>query len=112
MRALSERETRLLLKITRAIPDGETLIDQVEHAQVTDDSTPTFLHLQVQDSRVTSHLPDGPVQGRFPVTRNGEIEGELMVWVKGGWLSGLEFAWVTDVAPSEMPSPDDVGVGI
>lgn len=52
----------------------------------------------------------GPVPGRFPVQHGGELLGELLVWLRGGRLAGLEYAWVTDTAPTGMPEPEDVFV--
>jgi hypothetical protein len=39
---------------------------------------------------------------------SGETIGEVLVWLKGGRLVGLEHAWVTEVAPAGMPSADSV----
>lgn len=29
--------------------------------------------------------------------------GEVLVWVTGGYLSALEYAWTTDAVPVAMP---------
>jgi hypothetical protein len=33
-------------------------------------------------------------------------EGFINVWVENGYLSMLEYSWVTDRMPTEYPSPD------
>jgi hypothetical protein len=32
----------------------------------------------------------------------------VLVWISGGYLDGLEYAWFTDDAPGTMPSADSV----
>lgn len=29
--------------------------------------------------------------------------GEVLVWVGGGYLSAIEYAWVTDKTPDRLP---------
>jgi hypothetical protein len=41
---------------------------------------------------------------------NGEPLGEIVVWVTAGYLSDLEFAWVTDDIPAAIPSPERIRV--
>ena len=36
--------------------------------------------------------------------------GELLVWATDGYLSAIEFAWVTDEMPDELPTRDDIRV--
>ena len=110
MRALSRTERALILKLVGVVENGQQLAKQVDHVRVCEDSTPTFLRLNVKDAQA-ANVPDGIVPGRFPVTRNDELLGELMLWVTDGWLSGLEFAWVTDSAPAHMPDADEVQIG-
>jgi hypothetical protein len=38
----------------------------------------------------------------------GEPVGELLVWLDGGRLAGLEYAWFTDDPPTELPDPANV----
>lgn len=41
---------------------------------------------------------------------NNAYIGELLIWVSGGFLSAVEYAWVTDAAPDRLPGFDDVVV--
>jgi hypothetical protein len=70
---------------------------------------PTLLDLEApKDSREAS-VADGPAPVRaFVQGAEDEIDGEILIWVKQGRLSGLEFAWYTDSAPSELPGPDSI----
>jgi hypothetical protein len=70
---------------------------------------PTLMDLEVPRPVAAAHVPDGPAPVRaFVEAPNGEAEGEIIVWLKKGYLDGLEFAWYTDISPSEMPSPDRI----
>lgn len=108
MRVLTEDETRLLRKILGSVDGGESLLQQMSAVQVADGSTPTFLDLTADDAPRADVFPDGPIPGRFLVTQSGQVVGEVLVWVKSGRLDGLEYAWVTDVAPDRMPDAADV----
>jgi hypothetical protein len=33
----------------------------------------------------------------------GEYLGEVLIWVGGGYLSAIEYAWVTDEPPARLP---------
>jgi hypothetical protein len=71
----------------------------------------TFLELAVAGSAPVSSCGDGPIPVRALVFGSAdEITGELLVWVKEGYLSGFEHAWFTDKPPSEIPSPARVRV--
>lgn len=109
-RPLSAKEAELLSKVLGAVPGGEPLADQIGRTVVRMDSSGTFLRLDVLGAPGAVVFRDGPVPGRFPVQHGGEILGELMIWLKDGRLSGLEYAWVTDTAPAGMPEPEDVVV--
>ncbi|MFB6888752.1 hypothetical protein ACFCX4_05470 [Kitasatospora sp. NPDC056327] len=40
---------------------------------------------------------------------SGQYIGELLLWAEGGTtLSALEYAWVTDDAPTSLPSVDQL----
>jgi len=71
----------------------------------------TFFHLEVTRPAPISGCEDGPIPVRaFVDGPEGEIEAEMLVWVKGGYLSGLEQAWMTDEAPAEMPAADRIRI--
>jgi hypothetical protein len=67
------------------------------------------LDLRVPESSVEAPVTDGPIPVRALVL--GEAQeplGELLVWVRGGRLSALEYAWVTSEAPEQLPSRQQI----
>lgn len=112
MRALTENEAQLLAKILGSVPGAAPLAQQIGSVRVEDDSTATFLTLVTRDA-VTAHgFRDGPLPGRFPVRHGGHLVGEILVWLEGGRLAGLEYAWVTSEAPHGMPDATEVDVEV
>jgi hypothetical protein len=110
MRTLTDNEAQLLAKILGAGKGATGLLGQISAVQVADDSTPTCLSLTTPEALRVEGFRDGPLPGRFPVTHDGEIVGEVLVWLEDGRQAGLEYAWVTDDAPTGMPNPADVDV--
>lgn len=41
-----------------------------------------------------------------------EYAGEFIVWLSDGYLSGLEYAWITDEKPGELPDPGSIQVSV
>ena len=69
----------------------------------------TMLDLAVSDSSSLAQCPDGPIPDKPTVVDSlGAEIGELLVWVEGGRLSGLEFAWWSDEAPAGLPRIEDL----
>jgi len=105
-RALTSNERELLLSLLgHASFDGaRELAAQVPEARVTG-GLPTFLDLDVPRAASASVFKTGPIPVKgFVYSPEGEVEGEVLVWVEDGYLSGIENAWYTDEAPSEMPA--------
>ncbi|MEU5438268.1 hypothetical protein AB0G73_33615 [Streptomyces sp. NPDC020719] len=52
-----------------------------------------------------------PGPGRLP---GGDLllEGEILVWVAGGYLSGIEYAWFGDAMPTRLPSADRITIEV
>lgn len=60
----------------------------------------------VPTSFAAGDVADGALPVRTLVTGpDGAFRGEILIWIEAGGLSGLEFAWVTDAAPAEWPTP-------
>lgn len=54
---------------------------------------------------------DGPLPVRAVVVGDeGELVGELLVWMAGGFISALEYAWYTDDPPRGLPRPEQIHV--
>lgn len=108
-RPLSADEKRVILRILDADFDGaDTLRQQVGEAFATRhwiEGLPSI------DIMVAETSPAAPGRVRSPMTRtvindSGIPIGFVMLWVKEGRISGLEYAWVTDNPPTELP-PDE-----
>jgi hypothetical protein len=66
----------------------------------------TELELEVSDAPAAP-IKDGilPVSAHV-VDETNDVIGFITVWVKDGYLSSLEYSWVTDHMPTEYPSLD------
>jgi hypothetical protein len=111
-RDLTVGERDVLLKLLGEItfPGAGELRAQLPATKVIG-GLPTFLDLAVDRSAPRADHPNGPIPGRaFVVGEAGQPEGELLVWVKEGYLSRLEFAWITDEPPDKMPPAERIRV--
>jgi len=111
-RPLNDRERAIVSAVLGGLraPDASQLRRQLDSARVTG-GLPTFLDLEVDTALDQAERDDGPLPVRSIVTADiGEPMGEVLVWVIGGYLSGLEFAWYTDQAPMELPDPAQISV--
>lgn len=65
----------------------------------------TMIELAVDRSRVEpSIFGSGPAPGHSWVfTPEGEPVGPLLVWVEDGYISCLEYGWVADDPPTDLP---------
>jgi hypothetical protein len=106
----NERSLLRLLLRDAGFPGGQELAAQVEDVAIVG-GPPTLLHLEVPPTVSPAGAEDGVIPVRaFVHGDDGEIEGEVMVWVKNGYLSGLEFAWYSDSTPTGMPEASRVRV--
>ena len=98
----------MLLHLLRLdVPEYELLRRQVAHARVTkywNDPSASF-DMDVVAGVPAADLPDGNhADAEWGWTSDGEPEGNLIVWVEGGLLAGLEYAVVADEYPDELPA--------
>jgi hypothetical protein len=107
-RPLSLNEHSVLLWVLRALRDrteAEVLYKQSTVAEVLGGPL-TMLELVVPHSQASALIPDGPLPVRaVAFDDDGSALGELVVWVSGGYLSAIEYAWYTDSVPTELPAP-------
>ena len=111
-RGLNEDEAALLRLVIRGCGhEAAALLEaQIGAAKVVG-GIPTLLHLAVpEDHRAKADIPDGPLPGRYYVDKDSVHQGEILVWVLGGLLDALEFAWWSDEAPQRMPAPSSVTI--
>lgn len=60
--------------------------------------------LAVPGTVAAARIPDGVLPSGAEVRDSaGRYLGEVLVWVENGYLSALEYAWVTDEAPDRLP---------
>jgi hypothetical protein len=87
--------------------DGADLLRaQIPHCRVVAvwvDGQPS-VDLAVPATVAPAAVPDGEIASGSEVRdRAGRYLGEVLVWVGGGRLSAIEYAWVTDEAPDRLP---------
>lgn len=109
-RALDLTVQGILIKIVESAPtEREFLRFQASHAQVAGGPI-TMLTLKVAEG-ARLNLSDGPLPVRTEVCdQAGDSIGEIIVWVSDGYLSALEFAWWTDMPPTELPEATRVRI--
>lgn len=111
-RSLTRHESDVLELVLKAIPgSAATRLEGQVKSVVVVGGIPTLLDLQVAPGAMPADVPDGPLPSRAIVeATDGQPEGEILVWVTSGYLSGLEYAWFTDEAPTDFPAADRVRI--
>lgn len=116
-RTLTDSEYEVLRAILQASPvDDDVLLAQLSHARRTSSwgaqNSPSF-EMEVVDSLPPSRLPDGPLPVRAEVhDSQGEYTGELIVWITSGFVSALEYAWITDSVPQSLPDLASIQISV
>lgn len=85
------------------------LLSELDGALVSN-SAAWILDIKVSGSSAGVDLPDGPFPARAFVPSIAAYQGEVIVWITKGHLSGLEYAWVSDEPPTRWPQPDEMEV--
>ncbi|WP_156426698.1 hypothetical protein [Mycobacterium sp. IS-3022] len=110
-RRISGDESAVVTAIIESsgFPGGRTLIEELGEAVV---SHETRWILDIKTPHATSgvELPDGPFPARAFVPSEPAYQGEVIVWIENGHISGLEYAWVSDDPPTEWPRPDGMQI--
>jgi len=70
--------------------------------------TTWILDVRMPTAVAVFDYPDGPLPVRAFVNKDSGYQGEIIVWITDGRISGLEFAWVTDDPPRRWPRPTDM----
>jgi hypothetical protein len=66
----------------------------------------TMLDLVVDRSLPPALVAGGPVPGRcWAWAADGTPIGTLLVWAPDGYINTLEYGWITDDPPTELPDP-------
>lgn len=87
----------------------QPLVDNLTNARVQRD--PGEWILDIETTCDTIDAPDGVLPVRTFVTGpDGMFHGEILVWIGAGRVTGLEYAWVTESAPTNWPAPEQLVV--
>lgn len=122
MRPFTDDERALLFFLANRAADGETLRRQVEVALYDrpwfEGSQSFDIHVPEDSPRYWAGKAAGPgtqiVPGcsvRLDSTRPVSVTnyiGEVFLWVQDGRLDSLEYTWVTDEMPTELPRLDQL----
>lgn len=113
-RPLNPAERALLEHVLSAdVPGAAELRGQLDRTEVVARWGPGSVSV---DLRVREPVRHAGASGLLPVgaavhDEAGEYIGELLVWTDGGaTLSALEYAWVTDEMPRELPPVERVRI--
>lgn len=88
--------------------DGkEELLAQVAGVSVVAGSV-TFLDLSIAGDAEPSPFQGRKVPGRALVFGGDQPLGGLEVWIDNGYVTALEYWWITNDAPVELPDPRQV----
>ena len=110
-RAIASEEADVIRSILSKadISGSGPFIADLEGALVANE-TPWILDVKVSNSDEGADLPNGPFPAQAFVPNSAEYQGEVIIWITDGHLSGLEYAWVTDDPPTRWPRADEMGV--
>lgn len=110
MRPLTEGERALVaLLLSGDAPGNGELRAQIPATLVVEPWSPgsASLHLAVDTGTPRSEA-NGPVGSGWVYDRSDTVLGTLLLWATDGYLSGLEYGWVTDEAPAHLPPVEAV----
>jgi hypothetical protein len=85
------------------------LIADLDGALVANETT-WILDVKVSNNDEGADLPNGPFPAQAFVPNSAEYQGEVIIWITDGHVSGLEYAWVSDDPPTRWPRPDEMEV--
>ena len=103
-RPISADEARIVADVVAG--SGKTeyrhILEDVGVAEVSHEAE-WVLDVRTRRSAAAIEAQNGPLPVRAYVMSQGEFHGEIMLWIKDGHLSGIEYAWVTDEPPTRWP---------
>ena len=85
------------------LPEGPALCAQAESANIVDEVPGRSIDVTVPRYVDRVALPDGPVHPIPAVMDGGDVVGELIIWVRDGYLIGAEQPWFGDEPPNAWP---------
>lgn len=102
-RPISAAEVRIIADVISGsgVAEHQCLLDGLAEAEVSAESG-WVLDIRTRTG-ASVEVSDGPLPLRTYVRNGDEYLGEILLWIRGGQLAGLEYAWVTDRPPAEWP---------
>jgi hypothetical protein len=85
------------------------LIADLDGALVANETT-WVLDVKVSNNDEGADLPNGPLPAYAFVPNSAAYQGEVIIWITDGHLSGLEYAWVSVDPPTRWPRADEMEV--
>jgi hypothetical protein len=85
------------------------LIADLDGALVANE-TAWILDVKVSNHGESAELPNGPFPAQAFVPNSAEFQGEVIIWLTDGHISGLEYAWVSDDPPTRWPRADEMEI--
>lgn len=110
-RPMSADESDLIRAIitSAGVRGAEVLAGDLDSAVVSHE-THWVLGVKTPNPAAAGPFPDGPFPARTFVPNESDYQGEIIIWLSDGHISGLEFARVTDQPPSRWPRPGEIEV--
>ncbi|MBF6288091.1 hypothetical protein IU457_18110 [Nocardia cyriacigeorgica] len=110
-RALTDLEVGAVRKLlSSGAPGAREYLAQLPYARVVATwgvGSPS-VDLAVEPGAAPAASMDGIFASGAVSDRDGTPVGEVLLWVEGGWLSGIEYAWYTDERPRSLPDPSRI----
>jgi hypothetical protein len=91
------------------LPEAHNLLAGLSEASVSPQTT-WVLDIETPASSAATIFADGPFPARAFVPSSAEYQGEVIIWISEGRVSGIEYAWVTDTMPTRWPRPDETEI--
>ncbi|MFI6774285.1 hypothetical protein [Nocardia sp. NPDC050412] len=113
-RAMTELETGVVTKLLSSGKAGAgDYLAQIPFTQVNATwgvGSPSVDVVVPSGVETASGSTDGIFANGAVTDHNGAPIGEVILWVEHGRLSGIEYAWYTDVRPQTLPEPAQIEV--
>ena len=110
-RPISPEEAAVIRSILSqaAVRRSDSLFADLDGALVAKETT-WILDVKVSNQGEGSDLPNGPFPAQAFVPNSAEYQGEVIIWITDGHVSGLEYAWVSDPPPTRWPRADEMEI--
>lgn len=91
------------------LPGADNLLAGLPEARMSR-QTAWILDIKTPASSAATEFADGPFPARAFVPSGAEYQGEVIIWISDGRVSGIEYAWITDTMPTRWPRSDEIEI--